>query len=194
MASTKTITIDNIEQNITITRRKGAKRISMSIRSGSIYVAHPWYIPTPVVMLFIHDQKDWIKKHIHLLYPKKDILTKSQLTILKKKAMNTLIPALQVIAKEMSLTYKRVSIGAQSSLWGSCSSNKNLHFNYKIQYLPSHLLRYLIIHELAHLVHLNHSANFWALVESYDNNFKMHKKELKTFVVKPNHDSLLATV
>lgn len=62
------------------------------------------------------------------------------------------------------LEWKRVAIRNQRRCWGSCSSLKNLNFNYKILFLPAHLQDYIIVHELCHLAELNHGPRFWALV------------------------------
>ena len=58
----------------------------------------------------------------------------------------------------------RIAIKNTSTRWGSCSSKKNLNFNYKIIYLNPVFADYLIVHELCHLKELNHSRNFWNLV------------------------------
>lgn len=63
-----------------------------------------------------------------------------------------------------NFTWNRVAIRNQRRRWGSCSSLKNLNFNYKLILLPSHLQDYIIVHELCHLVELNHGKRFWELV------------------------------
>lgn len=62
------------------------------------------------------------------------------------------------------LEYKRVAIRNTRSRWGSCSSKKNLNFNYRILFLSSELRDYLIVHELCHLKEMNHGPQFWSLV------------------------------
>jgi len=62
------------------------------------------------------------------------------------------------------LQYNRVAIRNTRSRWGSCSSKKNLNFNYRILFLEPELQDYLIVHELCHLQEMNHAPQFWALV------------------------------
>ncbi len=73
----------------------------------------------------------------------------------------------------------KVTIKDQSSRWGSCSSAGNLNFNYHLVHYEPAIIDYVIIHELAHLVHLNHSQAFWALVAKYDGQYQLHRRALK---------------
>jgi len=61
--------------------------------------------------------------------------------------------------------YKEVSIKDTRSRWGSCSSKGNLNFNWRLVMAPDEILKYVVTHETAHLSHLDHSADFWQLVE-----------------------------
>jgi len=60
--------------------------------------------------------------------------------------------------------FNRISIRNQRTRWGSCSSKKNLNFNYRLLFLPKRISDYIIVHELCHLKELNHSRKFWNLV------------------------------
>lgn len=97
---------------------------------------------------------------------------------LRKKAQMMLIPLLDSIAREIGLPYQKISIRAQKTRWGSCDSNKNISLNCKLIFLPLHLVRYIIIHELCHTRHLNHSKRFWALVAKFDPHFAHHRREI----------------
>jgi hypothetical protein len=67
-------------------------------------------------------------------------------------------------ARRIGVTYKRIRIGAQRSLWGSCSSNSSLSFNWRLVLAPPAVLDYVVIHELCHLQVRGHSPGFWRLV------------------------------
>ncbi len=75
-------------------------------------------------------------------------------------------------------SFNRVAIRDTSSRWGSCSSKKNLNFNYRLALLPSHLIDYIVIHELCHLKEMNHKESFWSLVSLACPKYLEHKKEL----------------
>ena len=74
-------------------------------------------------------------------------------------------PWLEQTGTELGLRYHRCTIRGQKTRWGSCSSRKTISLNYKLLFLPPHLVRYLFVHELCHTRHLNHSARFWGLVQ-----------------------------
>ncbi len=82
----------------------------------------------------------------------------------KETARKLVLARLQYFSQHYGLEWKRVAIRNQRRCWGSCSSLKNLNFNYKIQFLPPHLRDYIIVHEMCHLTHLNHQLDFWNLV------------------------------
>ena len=89
-----------------------------------------------------------------------------------KKAKEELIEITEEISSEIGISYNKLTIRNQKSRWGSCSSKKNISLNQKLLFLPSELARYIIIHELCHIIHLNHSARFWNLVEKYVPNYR----------------------
>ena len=64
-------------------------------------------------------------------------------------------------AKEHNFEFNKVSIRCQKTRWGSCSTNKNLSFNWKLMKAPYYVIDYIIIHELVHTKYLNHSKSYW---------------------------------
>lgn len=96
-------------------------------------------------------------------------------TWLKQKAEKLLTPLLFAMSQELGLPFKGLSIRGQQTRWGSCSSQKNINLNYQLIFLSPELVRHILIHELCHTVHLNHSPQFWRLVANYDPQWRLHK-------------------
>jgi predicted metal-dependent hydrolase len=78
--------------------------------------------------------------------------------------------------------FGRITIRNTTSRWGSCSKKGNLNFSYKIVYLKPELQDYIIVHELVHLRHFNHSPEFWATVRECVPDFLQLRKQLRTYV------------
>jgi predicted metal-dependent hydrolase len=83
-------------------------------------------------------------------------------------------------ATEMGITYGRVAIRDQKTRWGSCSRAGNLNFNWRLVLAPPAVLDYVVVHELAHRVELNHSARFWRVVARYCPAMNAHRTWLRT--------------
>ncbi|MFA6939992.1 MAG: SprT family zinc-dependent metalloprotease [Clostridiaceae bacterium] len=73
----------------------------------------------------------------------------------------------------------KISIKNQKTLWGSCSTKKNLNFNMRLIMMPHHVVDYVIVHELCHLIHFNHSKEFWGKVEEIIPDYIETRKYLK---------------
>jgi predicted metal-dependent hydrolase len=97
-----------------------------------------------------------------------------------KEAARTLChERLEHFNRHYNLQYNRLSIKNTRSRWGSCSSKKNLNFNYRIVFLPAELQDYLIVHELCHLAQMNHAQVFWDLVSEQVPNYVECVKQLR---------------
>ncbi len=84
-----------------------------------------------------------------------------------------------IFAKKMQLFPKDLSFRSQKTRWGSCSASGHLSFNWRLIVAPKDVIEYVIVHELAHLKHHNHSANFWLLVASQIPNYRNLRKWLR---------------
>lgn len=98
---------------------------------------------------------------------------------LKNTASHYITAKTHQLAKKMDVKFNKLSYRAQTSRWGSCSSTGNLSFNWKLVHFAPQYIDYVIIHELAHLKHLNHSKHFWQLVAKFDPEYQLHQGWLK---------------
>lgn len=87
--------------------------------------------------------------------------------ILFVESHDLLIPYVNSCASDLGLSFKRIKITSPSLKWGSCSSDSSLIFSLFVMLLPNRYLRYLVMHELAHLTYLNHRDDFWYLLSNY---------------------------
>jgi len=98
---------------------------------------------------------------------------------LQKKAQAFLPTLLSALSLEVQLPFNKLSIRKQRTRWGSCSSHKNINLNYQILFLPMNLAKHILLHELCHTVHMNHSKAFWTLLKEHDPNSTQHERQLK---------------
>jgi predicted metal-dependent hydrolase len=97
---------------------------------------------------------------------------------LKRAAYERLAPRLLQLAGDLNYSVARVSIRCQRTRWGSCSTRGTVSLNCSLLFLTLEVVRYLFIHELAHTKHMNHSANFWRLVEKIEPDYRRLDREL----------------
>jgi len=100
--------------------------------------------------------------------------------ILMLKALNHLPRWLQKISLETGLSYSQIKVRQQATRWGSCSAKQVINLNAKLLFLPGILVRYVLLHELCHTRHLNHSNEYWALLKKFDPDYLQHQKALRT--------------
>lgn len=75
--------------------------------------------------------------------------------------------------------YTTITVRDQKTRWGSCSSRGTLSFNYRLMFAPPRVLDYVVVHELCHLTHMNHSRDFWNMVERIMPDYKIYKEWLQ---------------
>jgi len=98
---------------------------------------------------------------------------------LKRQSKAHFFKRVQEIAEAYGFEYNRVTIRDQSTRWGSCSSQKNLNFNWRLYLAPVEISDYVIVHELAHTQQMNHSKAFWSIVQAVLPDYKERRKWLR---------------
>ena len=101
------------------------------------------------------------------------------ITWYKKYADDYLTARTQWLSEACDLHPHSVSVKSYKARWGSCSSKGDINFNWQLIQAPQVIVDYVIIHELCHLTHHNHSRSFWDLVTYFDPEYKAHRQWLK---------------
>ena len=148
-----------------------ARRKTMSLkvnRDGSLTVRAPYRVPVQTADLFVENHKKWIQEKLlenerqERLRP---VYTDEERAAGKALAAKILGEKCRQFAGMMGVDYGHITIREQKTRWGSCSTRGNLNFNWKLVLMPERIQDYLVVHELAHRLEMNHSAAFWAVVE-----------------------------
>lgn len=137
------------------------------------------------IRAFFDSKSEWLEKHLAIMeergkaIPLGKDLTDKELQELKAEAKDFIAERVKHFAEVMGAVYKNVGIRCQKTRWGSCSANKNLSFNCLLLLLAPELIDYVVVHELCHLKHMNHSKAFWSEVEKYIPDYKKRRALLK---------------
>lgn len=95
---------------------------------------------------------------------------------LSRRARVELPPRLDELARRHGLHYSQATVRQQRTRWGSCTRKGNISLNARLILMPPAACDYVLLHELCHTVHLDHSPRFWTLLEEHDPEYKVHKK------------------
>jgi len=167
-----------------VRKSKRAKNIKISISfDRGIIATLPFGVNQRHLEKFLYKHFDWLEKRVDdfkKIDKSKLIKTGPNDYLRKKKEAHILVRGkLELFNKFYGFEYKKFCIRNQKTRWGSCSSGRNLNFNYKLVYLSEALAEYVVVHELCHLKEMNHSKKFWALVEKLVPDYKEKRKRLK---------------
>lgn len=120
---------------------------------------------------------DQVKNTLYV--PKKNARTRL-VKWLKENALRIFTELTQEKAREMSLKCQSVSITGAKSFWGLCTGKNAIRYTFRLLYAPKEVVEYVIVHELAHIRHKDHSKAFWATVQSRIPDWKKRRQWLKT--------------
>lgn len=159
-----------------------ANSVKFSIStSGRLQMSVPSYTKDFLLHRFLESNRKNIKTKLPIKNPDKQRARDFKKKLLTKKAKEFLPYRLDYFAKLHGYEYSRLRLSHANTRWGSCSSNGTISLNIGLMQLPEPLIDYVILHELAHLNHMNHSKDFWDEVKKHDPNFKSHVAKLKKY-------------
>ncbi|HTK05139.1 MAG TPA: SprT family zinc-dependent metalloprotease [Candidatus Eisenbacteria bacterium] len=170
----------------TLRRSARTRRLWITVqRDGSVVVTAPHREPLPAIERFVREKAAWIARTVaHVARYKDDVLLpRDRRSYLRHRETARAIVHgwLAKYAPLVGLPYGRVFIKNLRRNWGSCSEAGNLNFNYKLALLPERLSEYVVLHELCHLAHFDHSPAFWKLVVRLMPDAKLRRKEMRKY-------------
>lgn len=175
---------------ITLAQTARARRITLSVKpSGVVRLAFPIGVSAKRALAFLDSRLDWVAaarerlaKRIAAAPPAR---TPEEIEELRRRAKAELPPRVAELAERFGFRYGRVTIRAARTKWGCCTSRNNLSLSLFLMTLPAHLRDFVLLHELCHTVHHDHSARFHALLDRcVGGREKELDRELKTHCIR----------
>ena len=164
--------------------RSNRRTLSLEIgRDLTVTVRAPMKMPLSVIEEFIEKHDRWIDKKLDVMKNreiKPDNLLPEEIAALKMRAKEILPKKVDYFAEVMGLKPTGVKITSAKKRFGSCSGKNSLCFSYELMLYPDEAIDYVVVHELAHIKHRNHSAKFYNLIEKYLPDYKTREKILKS--------------
>ena len=148
---------------------------------GSLLVKTP-RMSEKYVTEFLTSKWRWIEKHLKQQKEQPRIILEDN-NLYKQMAHEYLPARVEHFAQLMKLEFNTLRLRKMKSKWGSCSSQRNITLNTQLMQIDKELIDYVIVHELSHLVHMNHSKAFHAYVAKFLPNHKQLRRELKRFLL-----------
>ena len=170
---------------------RNTTRLSIRITSrNDIHVSAPYHTPKQTILDFIKKNENWIQKALenNAAAQKKRLSFFEQLPLDTREQrqnvtlkMNEIIPPLiEKYSKLMNVQPSTITYKATISKWGSCQTKtRRISFSVYLLLLPLHCIEHVVVHELAHLIVPNHSADFYAVMDRYFPNWKIAREETK---------------
>jgi predicted metal-dependent hydrolase len=158
------------------------KTISISVDKCFITVKAPVGTDEKTINDILQKHSRWIEKHIEIQKRKASLLadfSEDDIKALKKEAKSYFKKKTEYYSNLMGLKYSRITITSAQKRFGSCNSMGNISFSYRLMLYPEPAREYVIVHELAHLLEMNHSKRFYKIIESVLPDYKWRKSLLK---------------
>lgn len=149
--------------------RSSRKTLAVQIRAdGTVIARAPLRMPKDRILCFLSEKASWIRMQQGRMQEREKMRQQARIHLdaaqekeLRERAKSVLAQRTAYFARQIGVTYGRITVRDQKTRWGSCSQTGNLNFNFRLILAPSEVLDYVVVHELCHRRQMNHSAQFW---------------------------------
>lgn len=162
--------LENGKTEISIIR-SNRKTISIVVKPNEVIVRAPVRMKDKDIENFVESKRNWIEKHLQIVSERQlhlnglEPYSEDEIKTIIQKAKEEIPKRVKIYAEKIGVTYNRITIRCQHTRWGSCSSKGNLNFNCLLVLLPDDVIDSVVVHELCHRKHMNHSARFYDEIE-----------------------------
>lgn len=167
--------------------RSNRKTVAICVRSdGSVVVRAPRRARPGEIEAIVAAKERWICKSREKLEimrsdRKMIALTPKETAEAKRQLKACLEQRCAYFASKMGVDYRQIKVGSAAARWGSCTSQGNLNFTYRLFFAPPELVDYVVVHELAHRREMNHSPRFWNVVAGVLPDYQKRREALREF-------------
>lgn len=149
--------------------RSSRKTLAVQIRAdGTVIARAPLRMPKDRILYFLSEKASWIRMQQGRMQEREKMRQQARIHLdaaqekeLRERAKSVLAQRTAYFARQVGVTYGRITVRDQKTRWGSCSQTGNLNFNFRLILAPPEVLDYVVVHELCHRRQMNHSAQFW---------------------------------
>lgn len=162
--------------------RSERKTLALQIKGGKLIVRAPKNLKRAYIEDFLLRKEDWIARHLALqeqrsaAHPEPD---EAEIQGLMALARAVLPGRVEHFSALTGLKPASIRIGGAKTRFGSCSSRGSINFSWRLMAYPPEAVDYVVLHELCHLRHMNHSRDFYALIEHYMPDWRLRREMLK---------------
>lgn len=177
---------------VSFVKSRRARRLTLTVRPWrGVRITLPWFSAFRDAELFLLQNMEWLREKVKSARNYEESndtpLTREERInaeeSLRRMALGYLPGRTEELARRHGFSYRRISVRRSRTRWGSCSAANNINLSLYLMKLPSHLIDYVILHELVHTVHKNHSPAFWEMLELHTGNARGLSKEIKKYSI-----------
>lgn len=179
---------------VVLSQSPRARRVSIRVRpSGAVWVSYPRGVSQRRALAFLDEKAGWVETARQRLAARRAALApalppeeeKARIEELRRAAKADLPERAARLSRQTGLRYEKLTVRAARTKWGSCSAKGSISLSLFLMTLPEHLRDFVIIHELCHTVHHDHSPRFHALVDRLTGGHeKALSRELRAFSIR----------